>query len=804
MSTHAAPEHAAPAKARTETPRRADPARGPETAGAAFLQRQLGNRAFGVTAVRPRLQRACACGGGCDSCKARGEEEDAPTIQTSLVVGAPGDVYEREAEAIAERVVSAPAPSGAATAAATPAAAAPLVVSRAPTAAELRRDAVDDRMEERTPSVLLLRHVPGRVPRVTPELDAYVRRLPSAGAPMAPAVRGWFEPRMGADFTGVRVHADASAASAAASVGARAFTVGSDVVFGAGEYAPGSAAGNRLLAHELVHVLQQGGGPARASAPVPHAPRVSRMPREGVVQRAVSPEMERIETLLSYAWNDWKIFDSEAVEALEILKTLPRFQQAVFFTNPTWPGRLRDNLPADRIAELDALQAGVGTLPPAATVEGADERLSYRWNDWRISDQDAEESLEMLKKLSEVDRALALGALDVKRLMDNLPAGRRPELQEMLDKAFGAGGTKEIEEGRQQTVLNSVRFVSDHGMLKDETAAWTASGAVYPEPEWNRAPPANAPISHTKDTPVEVELDVDLMPEKAPAAPMKVVGKGGPAWLSFELATSIAGGRNRKVRLTSKANTPDKIVKTVNNGPIEWVMEWNGWSWPIGLTGPHTVFVTYGTPRDPAEVTYKRMDLAVSMAQQVGTLNAQKLVHGIMKRWGNYNLKVKYANAWELADDLAKGAQCIDIVRFVDGIIRQIGMPGTATALVVSAKPGKPFDPVVDLWGTPSPGLWKIPNRRVKGKTWYLGLLDANGCANAYEAALKFDDGASVLYYPGGVDLSVPYKTPKDVLFIFQCLAWLSDAGGDDAKIEKIEGTYPGGSCAQGSIVTCL
>jgi outer membrane protein OmpA-like peptidoglycan-associated protein len=67
------------------------------------------------------------------------------------------------------------------------------------------------------------------------------------------------EQRFGADFSGVRVHDDARAAESARAVDAHAYTVGSDLVFGAGRWAPGTAAGDRLLAHELAHTLQQGG-----------------------------------------------------------------------------------------------------------------------------------------------------------------------------------------------------------------------------------------------------------------------------------------------------------------------------------------------------------------------------------------------------------------------------------------------------------------------------------------------------------------------------------------------------------------
>src|SRR5205085_3153068 len=69
--------------------------------------------------------------------------------------------------------------------------------------------------------------------------------------------RTFMEPRFGHDFSRVRVHADGRAAESARSVNALAYTVGEDLVFGAGQYAPGTSAGKRLLAHELSHVVQQ-------------------------------------------------------------------------------------------------------------------------------------------------------------------------------------------------------------------------------------------------------------------------------------------------------------------------------------------------------------------------------------------------------------------------------------------------------------------------------------------------------------------------------------------------------------------
>jgi hypothetical protein len=79
----------------------------------------------------------------------------------------------------------------------------------------------------------------------------------NSGQPLAESLRSFFEPRFGVDLSQVRVHTDTRAAEAAQAVNARAFTVGLDIAFGAGQHAPGTTQGRRLLAHELTHVVQQ-------------------------------------------------------------------------------------------------------------------------------------------------------------------------------------------------------------------------------------------------------------------------------------------------------------------------------------------------------------------------------------------------------------------------------------------------------------------------------------------------------------------------------------------------------------------
>ena len=152
-------------------------------------------------------------------------------LQASLKVSAPGDAYEEDAERVADHVMR---------------------TAKAPgLCAECTRHEED---EEKT---VQSKALPGRAPAAPPGLEARINGLRGSGQPLAETTRAFFEPRFGRDFSRVRVHTDTRAAEVAQATEARAFTVGDDIVFNLGEYSPESAAGKRVIAHELTHVIQQ-------------------------------------------------------------------------------------------------------------------------------------------------------------------------------------------------------------------------------------------------------------------------------------------------------------------------------------------------------------------------------------------------------------------------------------------------------------------------------------------------------------------------------------------------------------------
>lgn len=162
-------------------------------------------------------------------------------VQPKLTVGGPDDVYEREADQTADRVLRMEDP----------------LVRRqpAPPVSFLQRKCAHCEEEEN-----LQRKEAGAEATAGRGVESFVNSLGGGkGEPLSVEARQFYEPRFGRDFSRVRVHTDAAAAASAAAINALAYTTGTDIVFNKGQYAPDTASGKKLLAHELTHVAQQGG-----------------------------------------------------------------------------------------------------------------------------------------------------------------------------------------------------------------------------------------------------------------------------------------------------------------------------------------------------------------------------------------------------------------------------------------------------------------------------------------------------------------------------------------------------------------
>ena len=163
-------------------------------------------------------------------------------LQRKLKIGAVDDPLEHEADRVADQVMRMPAPA----------------VSMAAAVPQIGRKCAACDQEEK-----LQKKLAGPQPAMA-EAPALVHEvLRSPGQPLNTAARAYFEPRFGQDFSGVRIHADEQAAASARAVNAHAYTVRNNIVFDTGRLAPGTPEGQRLIAHELTHVVQQGGATPR-------------------------------------------------------------------------------------------------------------------------------------------------------------------------------------------------------------------------------------------------------------------------------------------------------------------------------------------------------------------------------------------------------------------------------------------------------------------------------------------------------------------------------------------------------------
>jgi hypothetical protein len=179
-----------------------------------------------------------------------------PRLQTNLTVGAPDDACEREADRVADAVMRMPEPGVVRHGLGQHTGQERLQRVCPECEEELQRQTLPEEEPEEEETVAA-KSLPGATPEIDRGLKTRIQGLRGGGRPLPEAARSFFEPRFGHDFDAVRVHADPPSGEVARAVQARAFTVGRDIVFGAGQYQPESTEGRRLLAHELTHVLQQ-------------------------------------------------------------------------------------------------------------------------------------------------------------------------------------------------------------------------------------------------------------------------------------------------------------------------------------------------------------------------------------------------------------------------------------------------------------------------------------------------------------------------------------------------------------------
>lgn len=224
-------------------------------------------------------------------------------IQAKYRIGLPGDKYEQEADRVADQVMKLP---------------------------ESRMSAFDEKKSSsygegdpgstvscsNSKDVIRKKESSKESPGLAPVINNSIQ-LPHRGRGLSSLERGFFEPRFGVNFSNVRIHDNQQAANISRSINARAFTFGNNVVFGSGEYSPGSGNSSKLLAHELTHVVQQN------KAYVPDASDkqsiVHLTQHQPVIQRVGPTDEERYVNTLTNAGTNRATWDAGYINPADFL-----------------------------------------------------------------------------------------------------------------------------------------------------------------------------------------------------------------------------------------------------------------------------------------------------------------------------------------------------------------------------------------------------------------------------------------------------------------------------------------------------
>ena len=280
--------------------------------------------AFSGSIALIQRKALCPCDGGCPGCTGM--------IQAKLKIGQPNDMYEQEADRVADMVMRMPEPKQS------------LVnghsssVQRKSTCPEcLEEDKViqaKPMADQITPLINLQNHPDySQEPEVASNIESGINSLKGEGEPLPESIRSFFELRFGTDLSQVRVHNNARSDRLNHSLNARAFTAGKDILFAYSEYRPWCNEGRRLLAHELTHAIQQSSihtpteGPGRLNIRISNTDRgivqCTRYKFEGVVVEGNPPNFPPGFDFLDYFEDhNLGIGDPLTPETMEILNTM--------------------------------------------------------------------------------------------------------------------------------------------------------------------------------------------------------------------------------------------------------------------------------------------------------------------------------------------------------------------------------------------------------------------------------------------------------------------------------------------------
>lgn len=278
------------------------------------LQNQYGNQYVQrlINPQQPLLNLANR--GGYQGISSGSPKRGVPLLQTKLTVGAVGDKYEQEADHVAAQVVqtfSSPTDNqpvqrqaGEDDLQTKPDQVAVQRCMTQPHISNLQRKSLNVQQQPAAESNLVLRmhntlqrQVGVEGGTVSGDIESSIQRARGNGKPLDSSVRASMEQAFGTDFSNVKVHTNSIADSLNRSLNARAFTTGSDLFFRKGEYNPSSSGGQKLLAHELTHVVQQGGAGIQKKT-LRKTPIKIRQKAQPTIQRLITgEELQKVDPL---------------------------------------------------------------------------------------------------------------------------------------------------------------------------------------------------------------------------------------------------------------------------------------------------------------------------------------------------------------------------------------------------------------------------------------------------------------------------------------------------------------------------
>jgi hypothetical protein len=368
------------------------------------------------------VRKICPCGGGCPRCATSATappltKERLPcSIQKKLEVGAIEDPRENEADRVADHVLAMP---------------------------------MHPDIGYSSPRIQRYSSQPGGEPGEAP--SSVAQTIATPGQPLDSGTRTFMESRFGYDFSGVRVHSGTAAEQSARDVHAFAYTVGRDIVFGAGRFAPGTHDGRRLIAHELTHVVQSGSESSRMNS----------------------------QTILR------QVDDAQIEAEIQTLR-----QQLILPVNPLRP------VQQARLLELEAMLyrsgGGARQAAPAKPKPRLDEPFMFRFSSaWEQAKAAAQQRVREADKALR-DSSISRGFMHVQDLAPSadevwktgIRAGlfkndERDQVEEFAGKWASESYSKRYESAKYGSIYGDERYYESSGAHRTDDAEIWSRGRAY-------------------------------------------------------------------------------------------------------------------------------------------------------------------------------------------------------------------------------------------------------------------------------------------------------------------------------------